>query len=47
MVDEGSQILMALQEIAMNTRARQYDPPGDGSVFALEIGQRSKDGRPV
>lgn len=41
-VDEGSQILMALQEVSVNARACDDHSPADKFVFTLEIGERGK-----
>ena len=41
-VDEGSQVLVALQEVSVNAGACDDNSPADASVFTLEFSERGK-----
>ena len=44
LVDEGGEVFVPVQEVAVHAGAGDDHPPGDAPVFPAEVGDRFEDG---
>ena len=43
LIDEGAEIFVSVQKVAVHARAGDDDPSADPSLFAAEVGDRLED----